>query len=237
MTIRAKSIIPSLSEYEMLRKKYPAFAGATLSLSAQFDGVYESKATQQGWFPLRTPVKDSESRIYFGSPIGIAQEESADRQKAGLRLYAQLKYVPTSKVVQGSQDMKKTSLVYTGDIDNIDRTCMEEVTSTAPCVSFAGINFVWFNKDECEAGQTNVMRLISVDLVTRAKAFKESGNDLAIAGEELLDQLFYWDTLLLEDEESELLIEGTLRREDDYETLVPTNKKLFLDIEEKEAEL
>ncbi len=212
--------VPSASEYDKYFKKFRAFMPADVSAVAKEQGAWVSDNYKgKGYFPMRSPLPGSSDGVSYGYDDGVHAWSSSYNNDAGLRVALNLIYNPDSSLVKGCKYLKQTSLVCDKETDEDIK-----VTSTAPIITVDGTQFIWLNKEECEAGTAKIMELWSLELVERAEAFDEAGdhNDYAKA-EKLRAQCnrFVEDLAQKNAEFKELLVPVKMSSEDDYETAIP----------------
>lgn len=223
-TIRTNAYIPSASEFDFIRKKFPAFAAAQVSQKAKIQGASVGK-TGFGNYQLRTAFGDKFKTWHAHSTGCRCTLEHPDLPD-GLRVCLKLLYAPQSAVVGTCEDLTQTYTIY----DNkIDCTAMvgehgEEVsvTSTAPIITFASQKYIWLNKEDCENGTSNIMDCISLELLEKAMLIDENRqhNDYGKATK-LHDQCERVAFESATDEERNLVVEVMMSSEDNYDVVSP----------------
>ncbi len=211
---------PSISEYDKYFEKFRAFMSADVSAVAKNQGAWVSDSYKgKGYFPTRSPLSESSSRVYSGNPNGVRGWDYSNYEHAGLRVALNLIYNPDSSLVKGCKNLKQTSLVYdkqTGDDIKI--------TSTAPIITVDGIQFIWLNKEECEAGTAKTMELWTLELVEKAEPFSKDGSHNNYAKAEKLRaqcNRIVEDLANKDAEFKELLVPVKMSSEDNYQTAIP----------------
>lgn len=207
----------SAEEYDLLKKKFPAFASAFVSDKAKAQGAYvDSDYEGKGHYPLRTAA-DPYSLIFFGHSSGMRVFYSSSSNSAGLRVALQVIYNPECDVVKSCKNEKRTTLVC-----NENNGQDENVTSEAPIVIFGKIKYIWLNKEECEAGTAKTMQLVSLDLLERAVPLDINGfhNDYALA-EALRGQVNRIAKENCTKEELDMIVPVAMSKEDGYAKATP----------------
>lgn len=175
--INLKAYIPSANEFDELKEKFPAFASANVSEKAKMQGtVFSDVYKNKGCYLLRSAYSGSSIGIDIGHMNGTRKWDYVNSIVSGLRLSLSLKYNANSSVVKSLKNVERTTEVWAKERD-------VEVKSVAPVVNYGGIDYIWTNKEECEAGKSNIMNLTSLDLVERAMSFDfdMKNNDFAKA--------------------------------------------------------
>ena len=182
--VKAKAFLLSRQEFQELKDKFPAYACPYVSERAKNEGakVWKESYKGQGCFFLRTTQTRMESLdptepVYHIPKTVFVVNGGADcnmwgftnMNETGLKFSIFLQYKEDSAVVKNVRECAKTGEVRIGG--NVI-----QVTSIAPVVEFAGIEYVWTNKEDCENGKTGVMHLTTVEMVAKAEEFAQHGN-------------------------------------------------------------
>jgi len=216
-TIKAKAYIPSAGEYDAFKEKFPAFAGAVVSEIAKRQGAgINEDYNGNGYYPLRTRCED-DWHFYYVSSGGNCNAGHYKRDGfglAGLRVVLSLIYNPKSSIVRHCRNVFRAA-------KNYDRTAQRDLTkkSMAPVVFYAGNDYIWTNKEDCEEGKSKVMNLISLELPECVVFFKnpQDPNDYAKAAEKLHAQCERVAFENATEEEKAMAVEVEMSNEDDYE--------------------
>ena len=223
-TLKLDAYIPSKGEYEKYFDKFRAFMSADLSEKAKEQNAFcSSSYNGKGWYPLRSALSGSASRVFCGDINGSLGWINSHNFNAGMRVAFKVIYNPDSSLVKGCRTEKRTTLVY-----DEKKEKNFNVTSSAPIVKFGGKDCIWLNKEDCESGKSKEMELWTLDLIERAVPFDREGktDDFAKATE-LIAQC---DRVLKENctkEELKMIIPVKMSSEDNYEktTSIIKNKE------------
>ncbi len=226
--ITLKAYIPGEEEYQECFKKFPAFMSAKLSERAKKEETFAYG--NNGYFPMRTSSHEP-NRIICVNYNGSRIPQIAKMPNAGLRVAMQVMYTPESSIVKSTKNLKRVSTLY-GD---------QEVTNEAPIVTFGKNEYIWFNKEECEAGKDATMKLCSLNLLAKAVPFEkdmEKGDyaDFARATE-LQEQALQVATENCTEEELEMIVPVKMSDKDEYATAEPILPELKKEetVEEKKS--
>ena len=210
--------LPSLSDYRELLDKYHAFAVAQPLIKAIREHTFVDKNYGTGYYFTRN-ADEKPDKIAVIFPDGHVSSQSGKFTILGLRVTLQLAYNKNYTMLKNCRMVTNTAYVWNGKINKAVKS-----TRTAPIVTFGKIDYVWLNKEECEKGIQNTMRLISVTLLANAKPFDENGetNDygsnatIEIRRQCEKEALRYATT-----EEKSMLVKVRLSSEDGYEKAEP----------------
>lgn len=218
-TVKARAYIPSAAEYDLLKEKFPGFAGPKATKKALDAGVQTgANWIDQSCFVLRTPVPryfETEGySIYMGYITGERKPTFTSTETNGLVVAINLIYDPNSSVVQNCKTKYSWSYV------SSDRKGKVTEESEAPIVTFGGIEYIWLNKEECEQGNAHFMHLISRYVLDKAPQFSEDGshNDYAQATDihEKCESIAFENAT---EEEMALVVEAEMSDEDGYDKI------------------
>lgn len=176
-TIKAKAYLPSVKDITTISKKFPAFISSLMSDNAQEQRVTriaklatiidkteakrDVKQHHMGQYFLRTPYfSDSVVAVEKGGTKIVNPSAEAE----GLRVGISIVYNPDSAAAKSCRMITRTVVWSYGRFENKE-------TSTAPIITFAGKEYVWINKEECESGKAQVMSCISLDLLAKAEPY------------------------------------------------------------------
>jgi len=196
-----------------LVKNFPAFISANVSAKAKAQGAVESRNEGKGYYLLRS--LHHSFNIYVdasGNPDVLWDHHSY----AGLRLALSLIYNPQSRIVKKCGWIKRNEIVKKAK-DKV------KIKSKAPVVKFGKIQYIWTNKEDCESGKSQVMKLISLDLVEKANLFV---NEDYAAQKNLRAQCERVAFENATEEEKEMVVEVTMSSEDNYEKLTYSHPDL-----------
>ncbi len=215
--------LPSEADYQEIIKKFPAFASASLSEKAKKDGACENSDYKAGYYFTRTALPGSSIIVMFVNDVGDLFWDIGDGIGAGLRVALQTIYNPECNLVKGCKEVSRTAEIW----DKEKRKAVK-TTSKTPVVTFGKKDYIWLNKDECENGKEKSMRLVSLELIARAKPFDKDGDTNDYGSEEAKklrqqcqDEAFEFAT----EEEKKLLVKVKLSEKDGYEKEKPILKK------------
>ena len=215
-----KAYIPSLKEYRELKSKYPAFAAKQATQKAEQNGVsFSINWNNQCSYFLRTPWtipgknEPTNDSITIGHITGKEGIGFPENNQTGLVIALTLIYNSSSDIVKKCKFIEKCSYVDNG-------ANREQLWSEAPVVMFGGNEYVWLNKEECEQGKSQIMTLISVEVLEKALPISNdaSHNDFTQA-KTLQSQC---DIVAFEnatDEEMEMVVPVEMTSEDGCEKL------------------
>ncbi len=217
--------LPSEADYQEIIKKFPAFASASLSAKAKKDGAYENSNHKAGYYFTRTASPDSSHEVQAVLDFSSLFCDGSRLYGVGLRVALQIIYNPDNSLVKSCKEVSRTAEVWDKEKRKFVKT-----TSKAPVVTFGKKDYIWLNKDECEKGKEKTMRLISLELIARAKPFDKTGstNDYGSeAAKELREQCQDEALEFATREEKKLLVKVRLSEKDGYEKAEPILKKEF----------
>lgn len=157
----------SVKDLEKLLEKFPVFASAELSEDARNQGAYENKGTGTGWYFTRNKAENGWV-IYVGFCGGLIAY-SPSNPDTGLRVGMHYEYDENSEVLKTLHEAKRKGYVWDPKIKT-----KKLVKGKAPVVTIGKIDYIWLNKEECEAKETNMMELVSLKLITKAVPFSQS---------------------------------------------------------------
>ncbi len=215
--------LPSVADAKEILRKFPAFFTAPLSKKAYRQGAWEeyiSPKCANGTYYTRGPVVEKGSRIFSVYGGGPLLNDLVSYCDFGLRVVLQLFYNPASTVVKDCKTKFRTGLIW--DKENGKSI---ETSGEAPVVKYRGIEYLWLNKDECEAGSEKTMRLVSVECLARAESFDYYGrtNDYGSPAAERIRKQCEKEAFAKHatPEEEKLLAKVQLSEKDGYETATP----------------
>ena len=172
-TLKLDAYIPSKGEYEKYFDKFRAFMSADLSEKAKEQNAFcSSSYNGKGWYPLRSALSGSASRVFCGDINGSLGWINSHNFNAGMRVAFKVIYNPDSSLVKGCRTEKRTTLVY-----DEKKEKNFNVTSSAPIVKFGGKDCIWLNKEDCENGKSKEMELWTLDLVEKAVPFNRNDTE------------------------------------------------------------
>ena len=99
-----------------------------------------------------------------------------------------------------------------------DKVVDYEVTSQAPVVNFAGLDYVWMNKEECENGKSPVMKLITLEVVAKSVGFDKNSRNY-IDAKALHSQCFNLINDKASADELNMIVETEMSISDGFESL------------------
>jgi len=157
----------SVYDLERLIEKFPVFASAKLSSLAKKLGAYENKDTETGWYFTRNKAENGWV-IYVGFNGGLISYSPSNKD-TGLRVGMHIEYDENSDVVKSVRDVKRKAIIW-------DRKTKskKKLFGKAPVVTFGKIDYIWMNKEDCDAGLSKTMDLISLELITKAVQFNDA---------------------------------------------------------------
>lgn len=198
-----------------LLKKFPAYASAPLSAQAKADGAVESVAYKTGEYSLKNAVPGAPriKRVSYAGNVIDVFFRSVLRAYAGVRVALLLIYNPKCNLVKGCQRKIRIAEICNGEIA-VER-------SEASIVKYAGNEYIWLNKTECESGQEKTMKLVSVELLAKEKSFSPTEeNDYANATE-LRKQIVHETFKNASVEELGMIVPVRVTSEDNYDSATP----------------
>ena len=141
-TLKLDAYIPSKGEYEKYFDKFRAFMSADLSEKAKEQNAFcSSSYNGKGWYPLRSALSGSASRVFCGDINGSLGWINSHNFNAGMRVAFKVIYNPDSSLVKGCRTEKRTTLVH--DVYDEKEKKNIDVTSSAPIVKFWGGKIVY----------------------------------------------------------------------------------------------
>ncbi len=214
--------LPSEADWEEIMTKFPAFASASLSAKAKKDLAFENSDYKAGYYFTRTALPGSSDGVKYVGTDGDLRWTRSYNYDTGLRVALQIIYNPECNLVKGCKKVSRTAEIWDKKKGDTVKT-----TSKAPVVTFGKKDYIWLNKDECENGKEKSMRLVSLELIARAKQFDKDGNTNDYGSEEakeLRQQCQYKAFEFATEEEKAMLVKVRLSEEDKYEKAEPILK-------------
>ncbi len=218
--------LPSEADYQEIIKKFPAFVSASLSEKAKKDGAHENSDYKAGYYFTRTALPGSSGRVECVNIGGDLYCYNRYNTDAGLRVALQIIYNPECNLVKGCKEVSRTAEIW-----DKKKGATVKTTSKAPVVIFGNKPYIVLNLEECvkkyKKGNTAIMRLVSLELIARAKLFDrdEKTNDYGSkAAKELRQQCEDEALEFATEEEKKMLVKVSLSEKDGYEKAEPILK-------------
>ena len=226
VTIENYVNLPSVADYQEIIKKFPAFASASLSEKAKKEDAYKENYYKAGYYFTRTALPGSSHTVKYVDCGGHLFWISSNNTDAGLRVALQIIYNPECNLVKGCKEVSRTAEIWDEEKIEIVKT-----TSKAPVVIFGNKPYIVLILEECvkkyKKGNTAIMRLVSLELIARAKLFDrdEKTNDYGSkAAKELRQQCEDEALEFATEEEKKMLVKVSLSEKDGYEKAEPILK-------------
>lgn len=224
----------SLSDYNEIFSKFPAFSCAKLSKKAKQDNLYGDKINKSHSYYLRSPENTYPYLVQTIDCYG-GRGTLNSQFKDGLRVSIQLKYHPQSDIVKNCITISQTSKICDLKEDSI--------TSTAPIVTFGKIKYIWLNKNECENNNEKTMRLTSLEILAKSVPFDDYGqtNDYGSyftrqIRKQCENEAFGINFCDLTKEEKAMLVKVKLSSKDNYAKATPIFEQINNQSYEEEIE-
>ncbi len=212
--LRLKAYPVSQRQQMKLANKFRAFASADLSERAEKEGARKSEHYGTGHYPTRSA--HGTSFICYVAAYGALIDVRSNSSDSGVRVALQIIYNPNNSIVKSCHSVKRTAEI------QITNFKVEKVTNVAPVVTFGKKEYIWLNKEECEAGTASTMELVSLVLVAKSVPFdKNNGTtDFALATE-MHEQYLQLATEDCTKEELEMLVNVRMSEKDNYNSATP----------------
>jgi len=219
----------SVRDLEKLLEKFPVFAGAELSDEAKMQGAYEDKTTKTGWYFTRNKAENGWV-IFVGFTGGLVAFTPCCSD-TGLRIGMHVKYEEESEITKTLHEVKRKGLVW----DPKTRTKVF-MKGKAPVVTVGKIEYIWLNKEECEAGTAETMELVSLKLIAKAKVFSRTDWDNNYdQAHGLIEQSEFLATLGCTPLERSKIVPVILSSKDNFMTATPVLEKAEEKLEGKDS--
>lgn len=209
----------SAKDLEKLLEKFPVFASAELSDEARTQGAYENPGTKTGWYYTRNKAENGWV-IYVGFCGGLISY-SPSNPDTGLRFGMLYEYEGEGEILKTLHEVKRKGIAW----DPKTKT-KRFLKGKAPAVTVGGIDYIWLNKEECEAGQSRVMELVSLKLVAKAKPFGGLGSTNNYdEADELRNQSEFLALYNCTPQEKAKIVPVMVSRQDNFMTATPVFEK------------
>ena len=211
--IRLKAYPVSKMQQEKLTERFCAFASVDVSERAEKEGAWKSEHYGTGHYPTRSA--HGTSFICYVTAYGALIDVRSNSSDSGVRVALQTIYNPNNSIVKSCHSVKRTAEI------QITNFKVEKVTNVAPVVTFGKKEYIWLNKEECEAGTASTMELVGLVIV--AKSVPSNKLDFALATE-MHEQYLQLATEDCTKEELEMLVEVRMSEKDNYNSATPIIK-------------
>lgn len=206
------------TQFEMLKKKFPAFCVAdVVSENASEAAIDEGRFKGKGRYLLSESSPTwGNSYVYYVSHMGDVGDCPSMLSNLGLRYGLNYKYDPKSTLVKSATEETRNAVIE----NNCD---LEEVTSTAPIVTTSkGVKYIWLNKEECECGKAETMDLFLLDIEEYAEAYDANGRNNSYAdANSLRKQIVQKAKESMSEEEWAMVVPVEMSEEDGYDKVTP----------------
>ncbi len=207
-------------QQKKLKEKYRAFSSADCSKRAEKEGAFKSESYGTGWYYTRSAFAGSSSFVYYVRHGGDLYRSCSSNVNTGVRVALQTIYNPNNSIAKGCRSVKRTAEIW-----DEQKQKAEKVTNEAPVVTFGKKEYIWLNKEECEAGTASTMELVSLELVAKSVPFDKNGdtNDFAQATE-MHKQYLEIATEDCTKEELDMIVAVKMSEKDNYNSTTPIFK-------------
>ena len=186
-------------------------------------GTYENQTHESGYYFTRTKV-DDECYNYV-DVTGSLDAFFCTDPDGGIRPSINIKYKKDSCICKSEHIVERSAIVSFGDeFSSTVQGVRREVVGVAPVVSFGGNDYIWLNAEECESADSEVMQLVSLELLSQAPPFGQTTN--YSDAKELLDHV---DRTVFKNataEELALVVPTKLEDDDSFENEAYAPEKL-----------